>query len=458
VKRRVVEENPPEDHYLDVAWLSLGDLDRETLERRHLGETLASIANDFGVTREWVRQIQLAGTNELVECQQRCDPGLEARLKESVGTGNAHEPDVAKIVGHAASIARDVVLSKIGLVNPVLDGVAVPFMWTFDPHNLDRKFAALMAVMPCSDDEARAAAEDVSLPAGMDWATWLERDGSLVVRHDLGWIRRKKQARDVAYLWLRAEGEPRSLDDLWKASGAKNQHAFRELLRRDEVFVQVKPEGTWALVDWRLPGTDGRYNTALDAVVEVIRDLGAMDFERLQTETRQRYPVTVWRVQQCLASNLIGQTDEGLIDLVERGARPIEDEEPKRPPHVQVSGSMVGISIPVDHDVVRGSGIAVHRWLTWYLGLRTAPTSRYFAFPEGHGDLTVRRGLSLSQVSSLRTQAAWLGASEGCTLTLLLRTDSNTADLLHACAQGECTSRLKTRLRLLEALQIGEPT
>src|ERR1700729_1952084 len=78
-----------------------------------------------------------------------------------------------------------------------------------------------------------------------------------------------------------------------------------------------------------------------------------------------------------------GQRDSnwGLTAAVfrqQRGAVPVEDEEPNRPAYIQASGSVVGVRLEVNHDLMRGSGIAVNRWLTWYLGLRTVPSLRRF--------------------------------------------------------------------------------
>ena len=157
-------------------------------------------------------------------------------------------------------------------------------------------------------------------------------------------------------------------------------------MRRDDAFAQVRPEGTWALADWRVPGSDNRYTTAVDVVVEVLREIGPLDYEHLRDECQQRYPVSEWRITQCLSSNLIGINGEGLYDLAERGATPIEDSEPKKPRNIEASGNVVGIELTVDSELLRGSGIPVHRWLTWYLKLRTAPSTRHFDLGKGSID------------------------------------------------------------------------
>ncbi|TWH01724.1 hypothetical protein L615_001600000160 [Nocardioides sp. J9] len=149
-------------------------------------------------------------------------------------------------------------------------------------------------------------------------------------------------------------------------------------------------------------------------------------------------------MNQCLSSNLIGLNPAGLYDLAERGAVPVEDTEPKQPPTIKTSGDVVGIELVVDREILRGSGIPVNRWLTWHLGLRTAPSTRYFTFPEGHGEVRVTRMTSNAQVSSLRAVAAKFGLVEGCKFALLLNTSTDTASVRHICPQDACRARTAT--------------
>ena len=231
---------------------------------------------------------------------------------------------------------------------------------------------------------------------------------------------------------LREQGEPRPAREIASAVGT-SEHTIRETMRRDGDFAQVRPEGTWALADWRVPGSDNRYRSAEDVLIEVLRELGPLDYDHLRVESQRRYPVTDWRITQCLSSNAIGLDHEGLYDLTERSATPIEDTEPRQPENIEVRGNVVGIRLTVDRDMLRGSGLPVNRWLTWYLGLRTAPSTRHFDLPDGFGVLTVRRNTSTSQVSSLRPVAESLEVAEGCKLVLLLHTDTNTAGFQHVC-------------------------
>ena len=256
----------------------------------------------------------------------------------------------------------------------------------------------------------------------------------------IGWIRRARAGRDLAYLWLREQGEPRAATDIAAITGT-SEHAIRETMRRDDDFAQVRPEGTWALADWRLPGANNRYSSAVDVVVEVLQEQGALDLEQLRTETQRRYPVSSWRITQCLSSDLIGLTSSGLYDLVERGAIPIEDSEPKQPKSIQVRGNVVGIELNVDREMLRGSGIGVSRWLTWYLGLRTAPSTKYFAFVDQPGDLTVKRASSSSQLSSLRTIVQEMDLADGCKVAVVLNLQVASAAVRHTCSDGACPAQ-----------------
>ena len=438
--------------WLDDAWLALPERSREVLRRRLSGDTLDGVGQDLGVTRERVRQLESDGRERLLEQQRIHDGGLPARLQElGVERVVITEEEVAGAVGGTSSAPRWVILKGLGMVHPVVAGRRRPDLWTFDRDALNGQLEALVSVTPCSDEEAREAAREIGIPGGFDWQAMLATEIGTLTRHRLGWVRTRKAPRDIAYLWLRREGEPRTLVEIAAAAGLDGQrsrHALGERLRRDEAFAQVRPEGTWALADWRVPGTEGRYGSALDVVVEVVRDLGPMTAAQLQTESRLRYPVSDWRIQHCLSSNLIGLNEDGLFDLAERGAKPVEDEEPSQPSQIEVSGSIVGVALRVNRDLMRGSALPVHRWLTWYLGLRTATASRHFALPGALGEITIRRGLGNMTVSSLRVPAASLGVVEGCALTLLLRTDGDTADLLHVCGIGNCRSPTEVLARL----------
>ncbi|WP_274381637.1 sigma factor-like helix-turn-helix DNA-binding protein [Segeticoccus rhizosphaerae] len=430
----------PPSRWLPAAWSALPDRSKEIVSRRAEGETLAVIGDDIGVTRERVRQLEKQARKLIVSAQEIHEPELLTRLLEHMGEQVLlSDEQVEEVIGSAPAAAVDLVLRQLGFERSMIASGGREGFWSREPSALESRLKSLVDLMPLPDDEAHIAAESLKIPAEVRWWTLLPARYRVTLT-DLGWVRTSRTTRDRAYLWLRSQGEPRSSKEIAEAAGA-SEHATRENMRRDHAFAQVRPEGTWALVDWRVEGADNRYSNALEVVVEVLRDLGPLEANDLRVECQRRYPVTGWRITQCLSSNLIGQNDAGLYDLVERGAVPVEDREPHRPAHIQASGDVVGVEVPVSHDVVRGSGIPVNRWLTWYLGLRTSPSTRYFQMQQGASELVVRRGTSNAQLSSLRTGALAVGAVEGCRLVLLLHLNDDTAELRHVCEPSACVAR-----------------
>lgn len=433
----IAQERPSHDWLLE-GWLALPNRHREVLSRRQTGETLESIARDLKLSRERVRQVQRKAQDALLAAQQAAEPHLATAMRDTVGDAPAVPTDqiLPAFASSAPVCAVSALLGRFDVRHPVTWAGDLSEYWTQDANQFNALLERMAALAPMTHEEAEQASRDLGL-ADAPWSTLLEHPKSKLANHELGWIRRARSGRDVAFLWLREKGEPHAVADIAQATGT-SEHAIRETMRRDATFAQVRPEGTWALADWRVPGSDNRYTSAVDVIVEVLRDLGPQDFEHLRVETQRRYPVSSWRITQCLSSNLIGLNDVGLYDLTERGALPVEDSEPKKPEHIQVHGNVVGIELTVDTELLRGSGIPVHRWLTWYLGLRSAPAARYFELVDDQGTITVKRATSGSQLSSLRALAQHEGLVAGCKLAVLLRTDVDTATYRHTCRPDSC--------------------
>jgi hypothetical protein len=430
--------------WLDAAWAALPERSREILRRRLAGETLDEIGRALDLTRERVRQVQKTSESALVRAMEQRAPQLPSALHTELGDSPAvADPHIAALVQAHSATALGCLLKTLGLSHPHTWDGALSDYWTFRPSGLQQQLRRMVELAPLTYQEADQAASELGLPEDLDWQSILARSNSKLAAHNLGWIRPARATRDVAYLWLKLEGEPRPADEIAAQAGC-SEHAARENMRRDPAFSQVRPEGTWALTDWRVPGSENRYSSAVDALVEVLRDLGPLPVDQLRVETQRRYPVSDWRVNQCLSSNLIGLNAAGLYDLAERGAVPVEDTEPKQPPNIKTSGDVVGIELEIDREILRGSGIPVNRWLTWHLGLRTAPSTRHFALPEGHGEVRVTRATSNAQISSLRAVTLELGLVEGCKLALLLNTSTDTASVRHICPHEACRARTAT--------------
>ena len=431
-----------------LAWQALPDRSRHILLRRLAGDTLREIAGSMSppLTRERVRQLEKMANAQLCFDQAREAPELAPGLEHEAATNLVVSTTRAQtMIGTGLDDACRALLAALGYEPATELGPVAADYWSSPPqprqeHPQDRlkeRLRRLTDLVPLTYSDAHEAARDIGLPSDLSWASHLDQIDGRLIRHELGWIRRSRSTRDIAYLWLKGEGEPREAAEMAGVVGCSD-HTVREAMRRDPDFAQVRPEGTWALSDWRTPGADQRYASAVDVVVEVLRELGPLAIDQLRVETRGRYPVTDWRIHQCLSSNMIGRLPDGKYDLAERGATPIEDDEPRQPDNMRDVGDVVGVTLPVTRDILRGSGIPVSRWLTWRLGLRTAPATRHLELPGGLGTVRVTRGTSTSQISSLRLIGQHLGVREGCTLTLLVNTARDTADVRHSCVPGAC--------------------
>ncbi|MFF3954223.1 hypothetical protein ACFYY1_13545 [Streptomyces sp. NPDC001890] len=301
----------------------------------------------------------------------------------------------------------------------------------------------LIARAPFREEELKELAAAQGIPDSVPLESILTHPRSPLTRGPAGaWVRRRAKGRDAAYLWLADEGEPRRADTISVAIGGKGERVVAEALRRDDRFRLLRPEGTWALSEWSLPQA-GSHSNALEAMLEVLGEHGPLNRSELFALTARSYPVSAARLQQCLISDRIGMTSDGRIDLVERGAVPMEEKEPQRLSHMVTddTGQVVGVRLRVDREILRGSGVIVHSWLTWYLGLRLAPMSRNFTMDDGSGVLTVRRNTSAAQLSSVRTQVMSAGMTQGCEMAVVLRLDHSTASIRHACDPAACPAR-----------------
>jgi hypothetical protein len=423
-----------------AAWETLTDRQHTVLELRLSGTTLDVIGSSIGVTRERVRQIQNRAEEALRSAlDQYLLPEARAELTHVLDDHPAvADGEVHAVLGTASGVPMAVALRALGVARPRTWAGDLPGWWTRRPGALDVQLRDLASQAPFTDDELDKRAGALGLRSDLPLRELLVADGSPIRRGPAGgWVRHPGEGTDAAYLWLKAQNEPSSSAEIAGALRWK-ERALREAMRRDPRFAQRRPEGTWVLAEWKSNTTVRRYANAVDAVVEVLEELGPLSLERLIAETVSRYPVTTWRITQCLSSDRIGRTQDGRYDLSERGAIPIEEIQPRKPDNMTESRSVVGVRLPVTYDVMRGSGIGVNRWLTWRLGLHQAPSERRFELVELPGGIVVRRRTSTSAISSLRSPALALGVVEGCELIVVFRTDEGTADVRHACHEGDC--------------------
>ncbi|GAA2006163.1 hypothetical protein GCM10009838_85550 [Catenulispora subtropica] len=425
----------PQDQWASEAWALLpSDRHRQVLQGRLEGSTLDELGTLFGVTREWVRQIGIAGEKRLLENSDALAPGWRDEVRALfegaiVRTG----VELALAIPDPDGIARNAILTAFGAQRPKSWGCRVDEWWTLAADKVTKALRALAETAPCTAEDMDHNAIELGLPPGSALERVLTSASAPLTRTvDGGWVRRRVSGRDAAYLIVARTGTPMRAEDVAEELGEVARN-IAESMRRDKRFVQTRPDGLWALADWRLPESN-RPGNAHEVAINVLEELGPLPYADFEREVIARYPVSAWRVKQCLSSDLIGETPEGLLDLVRRGATPIEEPEPRRSPSIVANeaGDLVAVRMTVDKDVLRGSGLVVSLWLTWRLGMHHAPTTRRFALDSGR-EVVVRRGVGSAQLSSLRAEVADLGMGLGCSFAVMLMADTERAALRHTC-------------------------
>lgn len=431
----------PMDEWLVRAWGGFDERERVIVAGRSQGRTLDEVGAALGLSRERARQIQNRARKRLAAMADIVQDGWRETARTAGAGPAAPREAFAAALGIVDHVAMDELLAAAGLDAPRTWAGPLRGWWTANPGALDSALRRLVDAAPFRGDDLGQAASEAGLPAGLPLARLLSHSESrLALSPDGHWVRRKARGRDAAYLWLLETGRPSRADEFLDPMAATTVAAVREALRRDDRFRQIRPEGTWALTEWTHLRAS-TYATAEQAMVAVVTESGPLSRVQLFTRVTELYPVTPWRLKQCLLSDQLGETPDGLVDLVSRGARPLEEEEPVRPDTMAVEGEVLGVRIPVNRDILRGSGVNVHTWLTWRLGLRQAPMTRTFTTPGDHSPLVVRRGTSSAQISSLRRHALELEVVDGCLLAVLLRLDDGTARVSHGCAPDTCPAR-----------------
>jgi hypothetical protein len=419
-------------------WRRFDERTRLILELRAEGFTLTEIAEECRVSPERVRQLERSAHMQLRSDIDLAIPGLRQEIRELEGDLQfIRAAAVARLIGEPPEGSVSVLLLALGYRRCKVWGETAFGLYESAPGRLQQLFAAIAEQAPFKDEELEDRLSEQSIPLNRSVLSVLGSPRSPLLRDkNNAWIRRGSKNRDSAYLWLRDEAEPRTIEEICTGIGAASTHALAELFRRNsDTFLQVRPEGTWALTDWNAVSVMVEYRDATAAVVDVLRDRGPLSRRQLTAEVIRRYPVSASRVSQCFASFQIGTTKGGMFDLTERGALLVLPKEPKKPVHVVRIGPLIAVKMRVSRDVLRGSGLGISPWVTWSLGLHHYPDRMDFggAFP-----VTVRRQSSGSAISTLRDSAVALGLKLNCTLLVILDVVDRCVTIRHGC-DGDCT-------------------
>ncbi|MGW7304474.1 sigma factor-like helix-turn-helix DNA-binding protein [Streptomyces sp. NPDC054835] len=429
-----------DDDWLQAAFGALPARSRRMIEDRADGKTLGSIGQEHEVSRERVRQLLLKAQEHLCAFADAFVGDWRDRLTTLTERSAVPQSEVAGVLGVRDQVGVGSLVEAVGAEQPLTWAGRLRGWWTRSPGALEVLLRRGVEEAPLRGEDVAVTFAAAGVPDEVPLLDLLQHpDSPLVPGFGGTWLRRRARGRDAAYLFLLAHGEPCRADELVEPTGIRRKASVAEALRRDERFVQLRLEGKWALAEWpHLHVTP--YPNAMEALVAVLTELGPLPKDALFLQVGERYPVTPWRLHQCLLDDRVGITEDGLIELVARGAAPIEESEPARPARMAVdpAGNVFGVRLSVDKDVLRGSGVVVSSWLTWQLGMRQAPMVRTFSVDGHPTPVVLKRATSAAQISSLRVLVKENGMVGGCEFVLFLRTDDSTARIEHVCAQHTC--------------------
>ena len=418
---------------------------RNILSRRN-GSTLNSLAVERGVSRERVRQLESTGQRNVRAAVHRCAPAIEqhwrAHLSQSIATETElFEPlleDGDDVPGMFA-MARWAMRAVIPEVHPLrVMGTDLPGFWTCDPLSGGALQTELRAVADSGPYTQRAledafTAFGVPLPIGRALLQHLPSAPLVFSERVTAWVRRSARIRDTCFIILERAGRPVSARVLGRILDMKERNVAAQL-ERDERFRRVVALHKWALVTWGDLGQGTRYGSTREAMIDVLTAGGRIARTELMTRVQTLHPVTTWAILNQLEDEVFGHHADGTVSMAYLGGQPYEDDEPELTPDVDAdeASGIVRFQLPVTRDVLRGSGMPVPRYVTWFAGLRRVPRKLSFEADEGR-EYVLRRTPGLSSVSSLRAATQELGLSTDCQLAVTFKCRQRRIDFAGAC-------------------------
>lgn len=388
---------------LEFIWFSLPDRLYEIGQRRAAGETLESIGNSLGLSRERVRQLEKTFETQML-----------VPLKNALGSVelNLEEGSVISIEILQGALKTDVLdlitlSSKILGLKPLGDPKDGLFV-----NGTPSWIREIINKLPLLDHEFFSLVPESSRGSSLQI---LQAENEVQWIEGLGVARKRGLLRDWMYLSLLKTGAPMDIEDFVNITNESTRN-IKAHLDRDNRFVRNFAEGKVALAEWRLERFD--INSGEAALIAVLSSEGPQKRIDLVRKAILLYPLTTSRYVQVLESKEFGTQPDGRYDLISRGATPQVDSEPKLHPAVkEYSATLFSVQVPVNLDVLRGAGVPSQRRLGWLVGLRRVGDFITFTSPEGC-EVTVKRFPGNVSLSSLRKASNSLALKNGCALEL----------------------------------------
>ncbi len=421
------------------SWEHLGKRDKYVLEQRHSGKTLESVGRELDLTRERVRQLQVAANKKFISRLKHSWDGWDdwsEKINDTFTIVNLHDLSVEFCDGNAAVDFLSMVFKYLGWKPQKIRQE----WWVQDLDVAAKAVSGLVFNEPVRRSEWTIYLSESGLPDR--YVQYLIDEGLLPLETFQDYIIRSKyRRRDKAHVYL-LEHAPAHINKIADALGEKSTRPLDAFMERQDVFTKVFPGGKWSLTEF----ADVKYKRAIDAVIDILSDHGPLTQRELDKYMSDEYPVSPARIQQCLTDFRIGKMPDGKIWLVEHGAAKKDEPEPEQPTHMHCSGHIIGIRRQIDGDTVRGSGLMDNRWLAWKLGLHSTPMKKIFVGANGLPEMSVTRAGSNCQLSAIREAVSGRGLALGCSVVIILDMGNTTWDLKHTCSDPNCNGTTRKNI------------
>lgn len=416
-----------------LVWDNMRSRSKRILELRYMGSTLDEIGEELELTRERIRQLEIMARKELMEAV----PGALNKIAQAI----EERPYPTQAFLAAVLETRDskdfsVILAALGFYQ-FRDVQALGSYW-HSSDTFQRNFGALASYhSPCLFTELSDAGSILGMGEYLLKSLLSQSDKVHLIQGRYV-VRKTARIRDLTYLVLLEKGMPMSLEEILPHAKIAVR-ALSAQLERDSRFRRDESTRSWGLSAWVVGDPSKIINNVYEAVDQVLSKHGPTKNATLLALAMQLFPRSSARYAQILEDGRYGLDKEGKWDFSANGAIQKMPAEPK--PTQRVAESIQGfakIEVRVDAELLRGSGIPVHRRLTWVLGL-PQPT-RELSFSNSlipAKPLIVYRTPGGHHLGALKAHAEAIGLTLGCKMEIAFDKERLRAGIRPSC---ECHS------------------
>lgn len=384
--------------------LALSEIQVTVIEERSKGRTLESIAEDIGLTRERVRQIEKSAFDSLEKVLTTSELSEEIRkmFRNDVAVGI----DEIECLGLIPRGLAHVYYKFFGLKTIQIEKKT--YVYQREPGWVE----PIKSQVPISSEIAEAI---VGKPIDESFAHVVASLTKTNYHSEYGFYGSKSS--DLYYLHVQKKGSATYIQELCQVFEETERNVLAKIDRDDRIIRNFTDKSV-VLAEW--PEARSVVNSAKEALLLVLEQDGPLPQVQLIRKAQAIYSRTAGRYAQVLEDSIFGKTANGCIDLIENGAKPREIKEPKKHKSIkEYENGLATIELKIDKELLRGAGPQAPKRLAWLMGLKKP--EEYIDFEGQNGNyLRLKFFTSGVSFSSMRLIAEEIGLLNGCGIQVAL--------------------------------------